>query len=118
MAQQLFPAGAAARIVITRVEGDLEVRAWDQPQISVETDGTVAGLNQEGTTLTIIDCDDDLLLQVPADAAIKATSVEGDVAIEGVRLVELGNVDGDVALKDISGDAGIENVGASIDITN
>ncbi len=117
MAQQVFAAGEAPRIVITLVQGDLDVHVWDERSISVETDGTVAGLNQEGTTLTIGDCDDDLLLQVPPDTTIHVTRVEGDAEIEGVRRVELGSVDGDVALQDISGESSVEDDSAAIEIT-
>jgi hypothetical protein len=105
MAQQTFTAGLRPRIVMTRVQGDLSVHTWKQQ-----------GIHQEGDLLTIDDCDSDLLLHVPEDAAIKASEVEGDVEIEGVRLVQLENVAGDVAMENIAGDAGLENVGAAIEI--
>jgi DUF4097 and DUF4098 domain-containing protein YvlB len=117
MTQQTFPAGLRPRILVTQVRGDLSVVTWKQQAISVETDGRVVGINQEGDLLTIIDCDSDLTLQVPEDAALKATEVEGDVTIEGVRLAQLEEVGGDVSLKDISGDAGLENIGEAIEIT-
>ncbi len=118
MSQQTFSVGPTPRVVITQVQGDLHVRAWKEQSISVETDGSVDGLNQEGNTLTIVDCDSDLTLQVPEDAGIKANNVDGDVSIEGVRRVELENAAGDVELKNISGDAGLENIGEAVDITN
>ncbi len=106
MAQQTFSTGLRPRILMTQVQGDLSVRTWKQQAISVETDGSVASIDQEGDLLTITDCDSDLALQVPEDAAIKATHVDGDAAIQGVRFVQLENVGGDVDLKDVSGDAG------------
>src|SRR5579859_2488187 len=118
MNQQTFFVNKAARINITQVQGDLDVQVWKEQSISVETDGTMGGMQQEGDTLTIIDCDSDLKLTVPEDAAIKAEHVAGDAEIEGIRRVELDNVAGDVTLRDISGDAELENVGEAIELTN
>src|SRR5713226_2204363 len=118
MTQQTFTVGIAPRVNLTQVQGDLTVRVWQEQSISIETDGSVVGLQQEGNTLAIIDCDDDILLVVPADAGIKAPNVTGDVTIDGVRRVELENVAGDVTLKNISGDAGLENIGEAVDLTN
>ena len=118
MNQQTFTVGIAPRVIITQVQGDLSVHVWKEQAISVETDGTVGGFEQEGNTLTIIDCDSDLELKVPEDAGIKATNVTGDAEIEGIRRVELENVAGDVTLKNISGDAELENVGEAIELTN
>src|SRR6266852_4793329 len=118
MTQQTFTVGIAPRVSLTQVQGDLTVRVWQEQSISIETDGSVAGLQQEGNTLAIIDCDDDILLVVPADAGIKATNVTGDVTIDGVRRVALENVAGDATIKNISGDAGLENIGEAVDLTN
>ncbi len=118
MAQQTFTVGNAPRVNITQIQGDLKVRVWRERTISVETDGSVVDLQQEGNVLTILDCDDDLALIVPDDAAIKATSVNGDALVEGVRRVALDNVSGDVVLKNIAGDAGLENIGEAIELTN
>src|SRR5213080_4769438 len=109
MTQQTFSVDVAPRVVLTQVQGDLNVHVWKEQAIGVETDGSVAGMQQEGNTLTILDCDSDLKLMMPEDASIKATNVTGDAVVAGVRRVELENVAGDVSLKDISGDAGLEN---------
>ena len=118
MAQQTFSVGKAPRVIITQVDGDLSVRTWKEQAVSIETDGTVASMQPEGDTLTIVDCDSDIELIVPEDAGIKSANITGDVLIEGVRRVELENVAGDATMKNISGDAGLENIGEAIDLTN
>ncbi|TMB84221.1 MAG: DUF4097 domain-containing protein [Chloroflexi bacterium] len=118
MNQQTFTVGIAPRVIITQVQGDLSVQVWKEQAISVETDDTVGGFEQEGNTLTIIDCDGDLKLKVPEDTGIKATNVMGNAEIEGIRRAELENVAGDVTLNNISGDAELENVGEAIELTN
>jgi hypothetical protein len=118
MAQQTFSVGMSPRVNITRVNGDLSVRTWKEQAISVEIDGDVDGIQQEGDLLTIIDCDSDIELVVPEDTAIKSANITGDVQIVGVRRVELENVAGDATIKNISGDAGLENIGEAVDLTN
>jgi hypothetical protein len=118
MAQQTFSVGAASRVNITRVDGDLSVRTWKEQTISIETDGTVTAIQQEGDTLTILDCDSDIALIVPEDTGIKSANITGDVVVEGVRRVELENVAGDAVIKNISGDAGLENMNEAVDLTN
>src|SRR2546423_3494023 len=118
MAQQSFSVGKAPRVIITQVDGDLSVRTWKEQAVSIETGGTVASMQPEGDTLTIVDCDSDIKLIVPEDASIKSTNITGDVTIEGVRRVELENVAGDTTIKNVSGDAGLENIGEAIDLTN
>ena len=120
MVQQTFSVGAAPRVVITRVGGDLSVRTWREQAISVDTesDGTVGGIHQEGDTLTIVECDSDIELLVPEDTGIKTANIQGDVLVDGVRRVELENISGDATIKNISGDAGLENIGDAVDLTN
>ena len=120
MAQQTFAVGAAPRVVITRVGGDLSVRTWREQAISVETesDGIVGGIHQEGDTLTIVDCDSDIEILVPEDTSFKSANINGDVLVDGVRRVELENISGDATIKNISGEAGLENIGEAVDLTN
>src|SRR5260370_3269357 len=119
MAQQTFSVGKAPRVIITRIGGDLSVRTWKEQAISVKTDadGSVAGVQLEGNTLTIIDCDSDIELIMPEDASVKSSNVNGDVALEGIRRVELESIAGDATIKNISGDAGLENIGKAGDLT-
>jgi type II secretory pathway pseudopilin PulG len=112
--QQTFPAGSEPRVSIAQVRGDLNVSVWDQPTIAVESDGHVTQLYQEGDALMISECSGDLELQVPAGAEINATSVRGDVSINGVRRVELVDIGGDVELQDIGIGVDIEKIGEAI----
>lgn len=116
--QQTFPAGTEPRVIIAQVRGDLEVSAWDQPTISVESDGRVAELHQEGDALMIAECSGDLELHVPAGAEINVTNLKGDVSIQGVLRVELGEISGDVELQNIGIGADREKIGEAIALTD
>ena len=118
MTRQTFNVERKPRVVITQVHGDLQVRTWREQAILVEMDNNAAGMQQEGNTLTLVDCHGDLKLTMPRDAALRAMNVHGDVDVEGIGQVELENVSGDVALREIGGDADLENSGAAIELTN
>jgi len=118
MSQQTFSVGEMPRVTMTRVKGDLTVHSWGQQEVQIETDGRVGGIQQEGDALMIMDCTSDLELMVPANASIKVSVVNGDVAISGVRQVELENASGDVEIRDIAGDAALEHVSEAVTLTN
>ncbi len=118
MSERIFPAGTTPRVVITHVDGDLSVHAWNRQEIKLDSDARISELYQEGDALMIIGSKDDIELWAPADAAISATNVSGDVEIKGVRLVKLKNIGSDVELEDISEAIELTDVGADLEVTN
>lgn len=114
--QQTFSAGKESKITIKDVSGDLIVQSWDQASISVESDGAVGDHYQEGDALLLGSCDGDLMLRVPTDTEIRATNMEGDVAISNVRRVELQRIEGSVRLENIGLGVDIELIGEAIAI--
>jgi len=117
MAQQTFSVGTAPRVMITNAFGDLNVSAWDQQAISIETDGGVA-LQQEGDLLAINNCYADIELQVPADTSISVTSLSGDVTIKGMQRVELKGARGDVELENISEAIELADLSGDLDVSS
>jgi hypothetical protein len=107
--QQTFLVNPEPRILIENVSGDLSITPWDAGSINLTT-GDVDEVHQEGNTVTIRGCEDDLVLQVPYDTEVHASDVDGDVAIKQVRRVELRDVDGDVLLEHIGQGVDVEAV--------
>jgi hypothetical protein len=116
--QQTFPAGTAQRIVIFDVDGDLIVRGWDQQTIQVTSDESIELMQPEGDTLTIRGCSDTLELLVPVETTIGVKSVDGEVAIEDVRQVEVDAIGGDVTIKNISGTVELAEVDGDASLTS
>ncbi len=116
MQQQTFTVGKESKITIRDVNGDLDVQSWDQDSIRVETDGSINNHYQEGDTFMLDGCDSDLILRVPSDAEIRASTIEGDVSISNVRRVELQRIEGDVSLENIGLGVDIELIGEAIAI--
>ena len=116
--QQTFPAGAAQRIVMFDIRGDLFVHGWEQQTIQVTTDGRIDQLQPEDDTLTIRNCNDTLELMVPLETVIEARNIKGGAVIENVRQVEADTIGGDVSIKTISGDIAITKIGGDAAITS
>src|ERR1700726_2075096 len=119
MSQQTFPIneGSQPRVALNHIEGDFTVRTWDEQAIKIETDGRLSQLYQEGDTLVLSHADGDVELWVPASASIKATDVNGDVSIEGIRRVDLVNIDGDTYIEDISESVELMRMNADLTVT-
>ncbi|HLZ63102.1 MAG TPA: hypothetical protein VKR06_39730 [Ktedonosporobacter sp.] len=126
MTQHSFPITTRKpRIVITHLEGNLVVRSWDKQEISVEANGELNGLQQEGDTLTITGCTGDLTLWIPAIknyifptiTSITASDVRRNATIEGAGNVELRDVGGNATLENIYGNAELVNVSEIAHIT-
>lgn len=118
MERQTFPVGPEAHIFVSRLNGDLQVRPWDQPVIRVSTDAYMDEMQQEGNSLILTGCASDLELRVPADAIVSATDISGDVEIGGIRQVELTNVSGDVELRQISASASATRIAGDVEATH
>ncbi len=116
--QQTFSVEREARVILTRVGGDLEVNGWDKQEISVEYDDHTDVLQQEGNTLTLANCSGDVTLWVPNDTDVRVDGLKGDVSARDIRRVELKNVRGDVELNSIGIDANLENIGEAIFLEN
>lgn len=102
MARREFPAGSAPRIIIGEVGGDLDVRVWDERQIAIETDEGSLGAVREGDALAIEWAESDVRMWLPSGAELSVEKVRGDAAIAGVRALSLGDVRGDLELRDIA----------------
>jgi hypothetical protein len=123
MAQQTFSVTTRRpRIVIQHVDGNLNVHSWERPEISVESAEPVAGMSQEGDTLTITDYRGDLSLWIPeikgglfsfatgVFTSIFVSHLSRSATIEGASNVELREIGGQVTLERTHGNIKLENV--------
>ncbi len=118
MTRQTFDAGAEPRIVVTDVNGDIRIRVWDAGTVLVETDASPRELVCAEMILTIGGCDDDLDLRVPGGSTISVTRLDGDIAVEGVRRIELAQVRGDVDLEHIAEAVEATDLAGDLDVVH
>ncbi|HEX7733287.1 MAG TPA: hypothetical protein VF458_00435, partial [Ktedonobacteraceae bacterium] len=112
--QQTFSLEKEARINLVKARGDLNVRGWDKQEISVDWDDHSGDLHQEGNVLTLANNGGDIQIFAPYDTEVRVDMLDGDVFAQDLRRIELKNVRGDVDLRNIGIDAGLEYNGEAI----
>ena len=118
MIQRTFPVTThRPGVVITNVDGNLNVQAWENREIGVEIRGEVGVLNQDGDTLTITDCQGDLFLWIPSITEF-IFSVTTDIIAANIRhnatIVKAGNV----TLKGVGGNAVVQDIHGNVELVN
>jgi DUF4097 and DUF4098 domain-containing protein YvlB len=118
MIQRTFPVTThRPRVVISNIDGNLNIQAWENREISVEAHGEVGVLNQEGDTLTITDCGGDLVLWIPSITKF-AFSVTTDIIATNVRRSATISKAGNVTLNGVSGNAIVQDIHGNVELVN
>ncbi|MEJ5226010.1 MAG: hypothetical protein WHV44_16240, partial [Anaerolineales bacterium] len=103
MKQALIPLPRTPRqVIVSDVEGDLQVVGWDRSDASAKTDGDQVDLVFENDVLTVT-CDGALILYVPSASALTVSNVARDLDLRAVM--------GGVRIENIGGDAQLRNAG-------
>ena len=119
MAQQTFPVGTQPRLQLSEIHGDLIVAKWDVDTFGLETNGEIEEQHLDGDTLFITGSRRNIKLMVPANTVLFAEDIEGDVSIQGIRLIErLEEVAGDVRIADIAEAATLESIDGDLTVSD
>ncbi len=114
--QQTFLLEKEARVNLTKVRGDLDVRGWDRREISLDWEDRGSNVQQEGNVLMLANCSSDVEVWVPYDAEIRVEGLGGDVSAQDIRRIELTDVRGKVTLRNIGADANLEYIGEAVSL--
>ncbi len=109
--EQRFVIGNTSSIAIAQLRGNLVMRPWRERQISVVTEGSLAGLYQEGETVFVTGGEGDVTVWMPNTRPglnaivtnVSVKDVEGRAYIEGAGNIEVANVRGGVELMRVEG---------------
>ncbi|KAA3648009.1 MAG: hypothetical protein DWQ07_03185 [Chloroflexi bacterium] len=97
-------------IVLDRVEGNLRVKGWDQPDVRFDADNKDALDVQQNDFKIEGHCRDNLYLRVPTNATVEIKIVHGEATFKSIEGdVRIGQIDGNTTLK-LLGSAEIESV--------
>ena len=127
MSRRVIETGPAPDILIEKILGDLQVRGWESPQVSVNGDPDEMDLQQQDGNIRL-SCRGDCDLYVPQGAVLTIGSVHGDASLKllsdlltidqvlgdldlrSIAAVKINMVHGDLAAKNISHDLIIQQV--------
>ncbi len=135
MGRQIIETSQNPEIFVQSVAGDLSVRGWDSPQVSLGADPDDLEIERVEDRL-MINCSDDLDLRLPigsslhidtcaGDASIKLLEqtlqigeVSGSLEVRNVKDIHLGSVSGSLSIKNASADVNVDDVSGNADLRN
>ena len=98
--------GSTPTILLGRVDGDLNIQGWSQPEISVRI-GSLDDLQiSESDDAIEIVCNDDCTLRVPEGATLGLHGVKGDARMINLR--------GELAIERVDGDLQLRSIGQAV----
>lgn len=133
MNEQIIATSDAPEIIITHVEGDLQVKGWDRSEIEVKANVDELAVQEEDDVVQI-SCQGSCALRVPEAATLRIDYVGGEARfklledqLHAVRIgglatlrsvadASLDHVMGDLFVKNVSGDLRVGQVGGNASI--
>lgn len=135
MQRQTVISGSNPKIVLRSIPGDLRVTGWERSELSAKTNSDRLEILGDEAGF-VISCDDDLILNVPANADLTVESVGGDAdlrAFQGAcRVSQVGgdlagrglgaflaqNVGGNLSLRGAAGPVSADTVSGDVSLRN
>jgi DUF4097 and DUF4098 domain-containing protein YvlB len=103
--QKVIQVNGSPKLVIRRAEGELTVRTWERPEVTIRADDEESlRISQEGEGVLIVECESDCTIQAPMQTKLHLERVDAECSISGLR--------GELTGGAIEGDVQLRNVGA------
>jgi DUF4097 and DUF4098 domain-containing protein YvlB/ElaB/YqjD/DUF883 family membrane-anchored ribosome-binding protein len=103
--QKVIQVNGSPKLVIRRAEGELTVRTWERPEVTIRADDEESlRISQEGEGVLIVECESDCTIQAPIQTKLHLERVDAECSISGLR--------GELTGGAIEGDVQLRNVGA------
>lgn len=103
MSKQVLEAGPAPDVVISEVQGDLQVRGWETNQVTVQAESQEVVIDRQDDQVQI-SCHGDLDLHLPVGSNLSLGSLHGDASIKFLQsALEISQVHGTLDLRQLAG---------------
>ena len=121
METQTFETGLALELVVGQIAGNLQVRGWDNSQVSIQADSEDLEVQQDADQLRV-SCRGNCNLRIPEDAALQIEAVHGNayfknisnqifidevkgsLSLRSIHSANLGSIHGELNCKNFTGD--------------
>jgi hypothetical protein len=127
MSQQTFPTSLAPEVFIETIQGNLQVKGWDRPEVSVNAQPDDLNLEEQEDVLHL-SCRGDCTIRLPSGAAVRIDRVQGEARIKflddvlqidqvvgnltlrNLAEVQVKSVNGNLNARNIAGDLSVERI--------
>ena len=101
-ATQTIQCGPTPTILLRSIAGNLTLNGWDRPEVQARVRGDALKIEQHDGAI-VIDCEDDLWLQAPVQAAITANAIEGNAVFSLIlNTLTLDTVEGNAVVNSVN----------------
>ncbi|WP_448336569.1 DUF4097 family beta strand repeat-containing protein [Chloroflexus aurantiacus] len=104
-------------LIIQSVHGDLTIRGWTEPLIEWQSDDRQVTVTTQADGLVVSPCADDLQLAVPETADVRIVVIHGDARAQNLYRLTAERVEGDLSLRQITGQATIGSLEGDLTAT-
>ncbi|HQY90212.1 hypothetical protein [Caldilinea sp.] len=103
-AMHVMQSGLAPTLILRCIEGNLTLNGWDRPEVQVRVrDGNDTLTVEQQDGVIVINCEEDLWLQVPVQSSITVDAVEGNASFSLLlNSLTIGAVEGNAVVHSVN----------------
>jgi SHOCT-like domain len=102
MSQQTFPTSLAPEVFIETIQGNLQVKGWDRPEVSVKAQPDDLNLEEQEDVLHL-SCQGDCTIRLPSGAAVRVGRVQGEARFKFLDdVLQIDQVAGNLTLRNLA----------------
>ncbi len=102
MSQQAFPTSLAPEVIIETIQGNLQLKGWDRPEVSVKAQPDDLNLEEQDDVVRL-SCQGDCTVRLPTGATVRVGRVQGEARFKYLDdALQIDQVAGDLTLHNIS----------------
>jgi hypothetical protein len=135
MSQQTYPTSLAPEVIIETIQGNLQLKGWDRPEVSVKAQPDDLSLEEQDDVLHL-SCQGNCVVKLPTGAAVQVGKVQGEarfkylddalqidqvagnLTLRNLAEVQIKSVDGALYARNIAGDLSAESVSGDVSARN
>ncbi len=117
MSQQAFPTSLAPEVIIETVQGNLQLKGWDRPEVNVKAQPDALNLEEQDDVVHL-SCQGDCTVRLPIGASVRVGKVQGEAQFKYLDdALEIGQVAGNLTLRNIA-DVQVQSVNGDLNARN
>jgi hypothetical protein len=135
MSQQTYSTSLAPEVIVKTIQGNLQVKGWDRPEVSVQAQPDDLNIEEQEDVLHL-SCQGDCTVRLPHGATVQVGSVRGEarfkyldddlhidqvagnLTLRNLAAVQVKSVGGSLNARNIAGDLSAEHVSGDASARN
>jgi hypothetical protein len=117
MSQQTFPTSLAPEVFVETIHGNLQLKGWDRPEVSVQAQPDDLKVEEQEDVLHL-SCQGDCTVRLPHGATVQVGSVQGEARFKYLDdALHIDRVAGNLTLRNLA-DVQVTSVSGSLNARN